>query len=248
MATVAAAASSLSGAACIDVTASPCVLQQSAYHDLTIGVAASDSLTSTTCLAFYKFSLGAQANLRVTLTSPGVQTFLQLTDSSGVIRMNSVLTDTLDTTTTVRMMLGAGGYLVSVIPFNTGQSAKYSLLAVTDTSAVTGCNAVWVTPGITTKQAITHADCIQGPSGTNFLTHLYVLLLGSGQEVNFSEYSTSLAPGMTLAGPDGTEPSTADSLGTTALLSTTVGSQGTYRLWVGSTTAGQVGTYTLQIQ
>ncbi len=248
MAAAVAAASSLTAAACIDVTASPCVLQQSAYHDLTIGVAASDSLTSTTCIAFYRFTLGAQANLRVTLTSPGVQTFVQLTDASGVIRINSVLTDTLDTTTTVRMMLGAGGYLVSVVPFNTGQTANYSLLAVPDTSAVTGCSAIWVTPGITTKQTISHADCTQGPGGTNFLTHQYVLLLQSGQEVNFSEYSTSLAPGMTLAGPDGTEPSTADSLGTTALLSTTVGSQGAYRLWVGGTTAGQVGTYTLQIQ
>lgn len=248
MAAVAAAASSLTAAACIDVTGSPCVVAQSAYHDLTFGVAASDSLTSTTCIAFYKFSVGAQANLRVTLTSPGVQTFLQLADSTGVIRINSVLTDTLDTTTTVRMMLGAGGYQFSVIPINLGQKAKYSLVAVLDASPVAGCNPIWVTAGITTTQTITHSDCTQGPSGTNFFTHVYTLLLRSGQDLNFSEYSTSLAPGMALNGPDGLENSAADSLGTTASISTTVGSQGTYRLWVGSSSAGQVGTYTLKIQ
>jgi hypothetical protein len=243
-----AAASSLTAAACIDVAGSPCALTQSDYHTLTFGVAASDSLSSTTCIAFYKIEVGAQTNLRVTLTSPGVQTFLQLADSVGVIRMNSVLTDTLDTTTTVRMMLGAGGYQFSVIPYNQGQSAKYSLLAVTDTSAVAGCNPVWLTAGITTTQTLTHADCTKGPSGTNFYAHVYYLLLASGQSLTFSEHSTSLSPAMTLTGPDGTEPSTADSLGTTAVVNTTVGSQGTYQLWVGSSTAGQVGTYTLQIQ
>jgi len=248
VAAVAAAASFLTAAGCISVTGSPCVVAQSDYHNLTFGVAASDSLTSTTCIAFYKVSVGAQANLRVTLTSPGVQTFLQLADSTGVIRLNSALTSTVDSTTTVRVMLGAGGYQFSVIPFNQGQKAKYSLVAVPDTSPVAGCGAIWVTPGITTTQAITHSDCTLGPSGSNFYSHVYWLLLRSGQDVNFSEYSKSLSPGMTLTGPDGTEPSSPDSLGTTALISTTVGSQGTYQLWVGSATGGQVGTYTLQIQ
>ncbi|HVO36025.1 MAG TPA: hypothetical protein VMT21_10690 [Gemmatimonadales bacterium] len=248
MAAVAAAAASLTAAACINVTGSTCAVEQSDYHNLTFGVAASDSLTSKTCIAFYKFSVGAQTNLRVTLTSPGIQTFLQVSDSTGVIRVNSVLSTALDTTTTVRMMLGAGGYQIFVVPYHEGQRAQYTLLAVTDTSAVGGCGAVWVTPGITTTQTISHADCTQGPGGSNSFTHVYGLLLRSGQSVVFSEHSTSLAPGMTLTGPDGTEPSTADSLGTTALLTTTVGSQGAYRLWVGSTSAGQVGSYTLQIQ
>lgn len=248
MAAVAAAASSLTAAACIDVTGSPCVVQASAFHDLTFGVTASDSLTSATCIAFYKFSVDAQTNLRITLTSPGVQTFLQVADSTGVIRVNSVLSSPLDTITKVRLMLGAGGYQVTVIPFNQGQRAKYTLSAVGDSSAVAGCNPIWVTPGITTTQAITRSDCTQGPSGASFFTHEYTLLLRSGQTVAFSEHSTSLAPGMALNGPDGLENSAVDSLGTTAVLNTTVGGQGTYQLWVGSTGAGQVGTYTLSIQ
>ena len=54
-----AAASSLTAAACIDVAGSPCALTQSDYHTLTFGVAASDSLSSTTCIAFYKIEVGA---------------------------------------------------------------------------------------------------------------------------------------------------------------------------------------------
>jgi hypothetical protein len=218
------------------------------YHPFTIGVAASDSFTSTRCMAFYQFSVSAQTNLRIALTSPGFQTFLQLVDSSGKILMNSVLTASLDTATTVRMMLGTGSYSVSVIPFNQGQSGKYRLVAVTDTSAVGGCAPVWATPGITTTQAITSADCSKSPSGASYFTHVYALMLRTGQSIDLSEYSTALAPGFILTGPDGAQPSTPDSLGTTARLSTTIGGQGAYRLWVGSVTAGQVGTYTLQIQ
>lgn len=219
------------------------------FHTLTIGSSASDSFTSKTCIAFYRFSVDAQANLRIRLTSPGVQSFLQLVDSTGTILLNSVLTATLDTVTTVRVMVArGGGYAVSVIPYSQGQSGKYTLLAVSDTSAVAGCGAVWVTPGITTTQAITHGDCTQNPSGSSFYTHVYAAMLKGGQDVNISEYSTAMAPGLILSGPDGTQTSTADSLGTTALLSTSVLAPGAYHLWVGSTTAGQVGTYTLQVQ
>ena len=84
--------------------------------------------------------------------------------------VNSVLTSTLDTTTTVRMMLGTGGYAGHrSYRINQGQRAKYTLVAVTDTSAVAGCGPIWVTPGITTTQTITRSDCTQGPGGGNFL-------------------------------------------------------------------------------
>ena len=218
------------------------------YHTFTLGVAASDSFTSTRCMAFYQFSVSTQTNLRIALTSPGLRTFLQLVDSGGRFLMNSVLTASLDTATTVRMMLGTGSYSLSVVPFDQGQSGKYRLVAVTDTSAVGGCTPVWVTPGITTTQAITRADCTQSPSGASYFTHVYALMLRTGQSIDLSEHSTALAPGLILTGPDGTQSSTPDSLGTTALLSTTIGGQGAYRLWTGSVTAGQVGTYTLQIQ
>ncbi len=239
---------SLAATACIEVTAPSCTVDAGSYHDLAVGVTARDSLTSSRCVQFYQISVGAQQNLRVALTSPGLQTFLQLIDQGGTILMNSALTSTLDTATTMRMMIGSGSYALVVIPVSQGRSGKYSLVAATDTSAVAGCVPVWVTTGITTTQAITRADCTKGPRGSNFYYHVYSVMLRGGQGVHLSEYSTALAPEVTLVGPDGNLPSSPDSLGTTAQLDYTITGQGMYRVWVGSSSQGQVGSYTLQIQ
>jgi hypothetical protein len=239
---------SLAATGCIDVTAPSCRVDTGSYHDLAIGVTASDSLTSSRCVQFYQISVGAQQNLRVALSSPGLQTFLQLVDDRGTILMNSAATSTLDTATTVRMMIGSGSYALVVIPIKQGQSGKFSLVAATDTSAVGGCVPVWVTAGITTTQTITRSDCAKGPRGSNFYYHLYAAMLQAGQGMHVSEYSTALAPEVTLVGPDGNLPSSPDSLGTTAQASYTIAGQGMYRVWVGSSSQGQVGSYTLQIQ
>jgi hypothetical protein len=247
VASIAAAAATLAVTACLDVGTPGCSAS-SIYHPLTLGATVTDSFTSQVCIQFYQVPVGGQTNLAVSLKSPGLQSFLQLLDSSGAIRVNSVLTSTLDTVTNLRVELGHGSYTLAVVPYNTGQSGRYSFVAAKDTSPVAGCGMVWLTAGDTTTQTITHADCTQGPGGTNFYYHVYALLLRSGDVINATEHSTALAPAVTLVGPDGTQTSTLDSLGTTATLSTQIESQGAYRLWVGSSTAAQVGTYKLQIQ
>ena len=217
-------------------------------HTYTLGDTAKDTLTGQTCRHLYQFTIASQANVRVHISSPALQTFLQLYDQRGAIVVNSALTQTLDTGTTVRMMLGSGTYGLSVNPVNMGQGGAFSLTTATDSSAVAGCAPIWVTTGITTTQTITTGDCTQGPAGTGYYTHSYALVLLQTQEVSITEASTAFPPGLLFEGQGNTQASTVDSAGTTASINAVVVTQGAYTIWVGSSFSGQTGKYTLQVQ
>ncbi len=214
----------------------------------TLGDSIADTLTAHTCRRLYQFAVDSQTNVRFHLSSPGLTTLLQLFDSNGAIIMNSALTNAPDSATTVRMMLGSGSYLLAVIPLNTGQSGAFRFVMATDTTAVRGCDPVWVTPGITTSQTITAADCGLGPMGSLYYTHAYALVLLQTQLVVLTETSTSFPPELALAGGGNTLTATADTTGTTASLAAIAMAQGAYTIWVGSSKTGETGSYTLQIQ
>lgn len=214
----------------------------------TLGDSIADTLTAHTCRRLYQFAVDSQTSVRFHVSSPGLTTLLQLFDSNEAIIMNSALTNAPDTATTVRMMLGSGSYQLAVIPLNTGQSGAFRFVMATDTTAVRGCNPVWVTPGITTSQTITAADCGLGPMGSLYYTHAYALVLLQLQPVLLFETSTAFAPELQLAGGGNTIISTPDTTGTMAGISAIAQSQGAYIIWVGSSKTGQTGSYTLQIQ
>ncbi len=213
-----------------------------------VGDTASDSLTSQLCRHLYQFTADSQLNLRFTVTSHGLQTFLQLLDQRGAIVMNSALTTSLDTVTTVRAMLGKGGYALSVNVVNQGDQGTFRVWAATDTTPVSGCAPVWVTSGVTTAQTITTGDCTNGPAGTSYYTHEYLMVLLQLQEVSITMTSTSYPPRVLLTGGGNTASSTADSTGTSAVLANQILAQDAYTIWAGSQSAGQTGKYTLQIQ
>jgi len=217
-------------------------------HDYAVGSSVGDTLTGQTCRHLYQFTTAGQVTLRFKLTSPGFQTYMQLYDHRSAIIMNSTLSAALDTTTTVRMILGPGTYGLAVAAVNAGTRGTFSLVAAADTAPVSGCGTVWMTTGIVTTQTLTTADCTQGPGGAAYYYHVYAVVLLQAQEINATEHATQFPPGMLLAGQGGTTPSTGDSTGTTAVLNTTVITQGAYTLFVGSSIAGQTGSYTLQVQ
>jgi hypothetical protein len=248
-----AGAALVAAAACLHPTQPTSVCTQVAAYN--IGDVVNDSLASGDCAQgngaladYYQFTTTGQQDLRVSVSSPGMLTFLQLYDQRGAIVMNSAVTSTVDTTTTVRLKIAAGTWALAVNAVNAGSSGHYRLTTAPDTAAVRGCGTVWITPGILTTQTISNADCTNGPNGGNFYYHLYTVVLLQNTEVNLSEHATAFAPAMYLVGPTGTTASTPDSLGTTALIQATIPTQGAYDLWVGSANANQFGTYTLQIK
>ncbi len=249
-----AASAALAAVACVHTLQPTSVCTQAITYAL--GDTAVDSLSSQDCKQtdgayadFYTFTTTGQEDLVITLRSPTLLTFLQLIDrATGSIVMNSAVTSTVDTVTTVRMKVAQGNFALAVNAVNPGSTGKYTLVTGSDTAGVKGCTPVWVTPGILTTQTITSADCTQSPYGGSFYAHLYLLVLLRAQEANLSEHSTAFPPEMILVGPSGTVASSPDSLGTTALISSTVTTQGAYQLWVGSSTASQFGVYTLEIK
>ncbi len=254
MTTLVAVSVALAAAACVHTLQPTSVCTQAITY--TLGDTAVDSLSGQDCKQtngayadFYTFSTTGQEDFVITLRSPTLYTFLQLIDrATGSIVMNSAVTSNVDTVTTVRMKVAQGNFALAVNAVNAGSTGRYTLVTTQDTAAVKGCGTVWVTPGILTTQTITSADCTQSPYGGSFYTHVYTVVLLRAQEANFSEHSTAFPPDMVLVGPSGTTASTPDSLGTTALISATVTTQGAYQLWVGSSTASQFGVYTLQIK
>ena len=247
LALAAALGAPVAAAACLGGTDNGCVATVP-IHNYTLGDATADTVTSQTCRHLYQFAVDSQTNVRFNVSSPGLRTYLQLFDQRGAIVMNSALTRSPDTATSVRLMLGSGNYLLAVIPANLGQRGTFSLASVTDTAAVSGCERVWVTPGITTSQTITAADCGLGPSGSSYPTHAYVLVLLRSQTVTVTETSASFPPELQLAGQGNTDIATPDTTGTTASLAAIAQAQGAYTLWVGSSVAGKTGRYTLQIR
>lgn len=217
-------------------------------HTYAVGDTASDSLTSTTCRHLYQFTTTAQTNLRVTLSSPQLKTFLQLYDQRTAIVVNSALTNMPDTATTLRLMLGAGSYSLAVLPVTTGEAGIFHLETSLDSAAVAGCSPIWVTPGVTTTQTITTGDCTSGPSGASYYTHVYALVLLQTQEVTLTETSTAFPPRILLNGAGSTSSSSPDSTGTRASLTQITIQQGAYTIFAGSTSPAQTGKYTLQIQ
>ena len=236
----------VAAAACLGATSVGCALAP--VHDYTLGESTADTLTAQTCRHIYQFAVDSQTGVRFELSSPGLATYVQLFDQNETIVMNSTLTNPPGAATTVRMMLASGSYLLAVIPVNVGQSGAFRFATVTDTAAVSGCNPVWVTPGITTSQTITTADCGLGPSGGAYYTHVYALVLLQAQQVTLTETSTSFPPEVQLSGGGNTVTSTPDTTGTTASISAIALAQGPYTVWAGSSSAGKTGTYTLQIQ
>lgn len=237
----------VAAAACLGATDNGCVATVP-IHTYALGDSTADTLTSQTCRHLYQFAVDSQTNVRFNVSSPSLRMFLQLFDQRGAIVVNSALAQSPDTATTVRTMLGTGSYLLAVIPANLGQRGVFRLAAVTDTAAVSGCDEVWVTTGITTSQTITAADCGLGPSGSSYYTHVYALVLLQNQQIALTETATSFPPELQLAGQGNTVISTPDTTGTTASLAAFAVAQGAYNLWVGSSVAGKTGRYTLQIQ
>jgi hypothetical protein len=247
LALAAALGAPVAAAAClgaVDVGCSPTV----PVPNYALGDSIADTLTAHTCRRLYQFAVDSQINVRFHVSSPGLTTLLQLIDSNGAIVMNSALTNAPDSATNVRMMLGSGSYLLAVIPLNAGQSGAFRFVMARDTTAVSGCDPVWVTPGITTSQTITAADCGLGPLGSSYYTHAYALVLLQTQLVILTETSTSFPPQLVLAGAGNTLTSGSDTTSTTASISAISLAQGAYTVWVGSSKTGQTGSYTLQIQ
>jgi hypothetical protein len=222
----------------------------------TVGDTARDSLASDDCrqsdgtyIDFYNVDIGAQASLRLALSSPTNPAILQVFDSRGAIIANSYAETTVaDTSAALRVILAPGSYGIGVRASQSGARGPYRLIVADDTARVGGCGFVWVTAGITTSGQILNTDCNAGPGGTTFLYHVYTIVLLNTQTLDITEHSTAFAPQLVLVGATTVSYSTVDTTGANAIISYLSAGQGAYTLWVGSSSAAALGDYTLTLQ
>ena len=196
---------------------------------------------------FYNLVLTSQANLVISVASPGLATYVVVYDQNRTPIVNSALVSAPDTAATVRVMLATASYQIAVID-TLGKAGSYRLSMSPDAAPAAGCGLIWLTPGITTTQTLRNSDCTAGSGGTTHYYHHYEMVMLYAQAATFTEQSTAYSPSLTLYSSIGTsQASSLDSTGTVATLPAFAQTGDYYQLWVGSVNALQTGAYTLTV-
>jgi len=195
----------------------------------------------------YSFAATATTSVRINLSAATFDTFLFLTDAGGnVLAFND--DDANSTNSTFRVLLGTSSYLIDANSLSPGISGAYSLSTAIIAADVSGCEEVWVTPGISTTQAIAASDCVDA-SGP-FYHDEYLLRIRSGQSLTVTESSPGFDPFMLLVRlDDQAVVATAGGTGTDASFTYTNPGAATYYAIVAATNLpSKTGAYTLSIQ
>jgi len=199
---------------------------------------------------FYNVTLPAQTQLLLTLSSPGLPTYLRVFNANRTAVVNTAYLKAPDVTSSARVLLAAGEYQIVVRDTIPGSKGAYQLVASVDSSPVGNCSyPMWATPGITTTQTLHNTDCTQGSGGSTHYVQVYTLVLLYTQATTYTESSTVYNPAMTLTSPStGTQRSNLDTTGTVATILGFATASEAYQLFAGTASPLQVGRYTLTIK
>ena len=202
-----------------------------------------------TWVDFYNLTLTSQGNLVIATSAPGLRAYVMVYDPNRTPIVSSNVFQTPDSTASVRVMLAPAGYQIAVRDSIAGTQGPYRLSVTPDTAPAAGCGIIWITPGITTTQRLTNADCTASTGGTTHYYHHYEIGMLFAASNTFTDTSTAFSPSMTLFASTGSGVnSTLDTTGTVATLASFSQSQDYYQLWVGSAAALQTGTYKLTVK
>ncbi len=210
------------------------------------GSANSCQESNGTWVDFYNLTLTSQANLVITVSSPGLKSYIDIYDPLRTPIVASDVFQNPDTVASVRVMLAPAAYQIAIRDSLPNTAGPYTLSITPDTAPAAGCGLIWITPGITTTQRLTNSDCTASTGGTTHYYHHYEIAMLFSQSTVFTDTSTAYSPSMTLFSGSGTsQNSTLDTTSTVATISAFAQAQGYYQLWVGSAAALQTGQYKL---
>lgn len=212
------------------------------------GVNSCKDPTNGTFVDFYNLRVTSQANLVLSLSSPGLATYVMVYDANRMQVVNSVFEKAPDSSATVRVMLDSAFYQIAVRD-TLGMQGAYRFSVTLDTAPVAGCGLIWVTRGITTTQQLTNSDCVAGSGSATRYYHRYEMVMLFAQTATFTDSSTAFSPAMTLTGLLGsTTNSTLDGTGTVATLAGFAQAADFYQLSVSTSAALQTGAYTMKVK
>lgn len=94
------------------------------------------------------------------------------------------------TNSAIKALLPAGSYVVAATSWNWYGTGAYSLSSVTSSSDVSGCEQVYIVPGVSTLQNIQTTDCVR-TDGPAYADQFFVYLK-AGQFLTLSMASTAV--------------------------------------------------------
>ncbi|MDP3911270.1 MAG: hypothetical protein Q8Q14_12855, partial [Gemmatimonadales bacterium] len=230
-------------------------------RELTFGSAFSAVLATLDCnlggwyYDFYVFSVGSQQAVTISSASTAIDTWLDLFGSQGYFAVNDDIVRTQNTNSRIHAILAPGDYLVGANSFSQGETGAYTILGATRGQALTACEEMFVTFGVTLADGIATTDCVDaGPTYSD-----RVRIVGEpGAVLRFTQRSAAVDPVITLysvrVAQDFSDSlvfvsSNDDSTGTTtdAFLEHTVTQLDMFEVRFGTAVAGETGAYTASI-
>jgi hypothetical protein len=226
----------------------------------TLAAGASGVLATTDCLLnvgayvdFHGTTLPAGASLRFTMTSSAVDALLTFVTSDGVpVAVNDDATDT-ETTASFRVIARAGSYVLGATSFERGEVGPYTLASTPVSTDVARCEEVFITPGVSTAQALQPTDCASpaDASGARLYSDQYLIWLQAGRAYTLELTSTAFDAYLRLVGPDNAtvaQNDNATATGRDARIAFTPTRSGFHLIDAGAAARASTGAYVLGIQ
>ena len=204
---------------------------------------------------FYIFAIASQQAVTINTASTAIDTWLDLFGSQGYFAVNDDIVRTQNTNSRIHAILAPGDYLVGANSYSQGETGAYTILGATRGQALTACEEMFVTFGVTLADGIATTDCVDaGPTYSD-----RVRIVGEpGAVLRFTQRSAAVDPVITLysvrVAQDFSDSlvfvsSNDDSTGTTtdAFLEHTVTQLDLFEVRFGTAGAGETGAYTASI-
>jgi len=236
------------------VTVNPCTVRAS--H--TPGTTSTGSLATTDCLLddgsfldFFSMTLG-EANAYLFRESAAFDSYLFLATSDGAVIAENDDESLTSKNSTIKALLPAGSYLLGASSLFPGITGSYSITSSTTSTAVTGCQLVFVTRNVSTSQSVEASDCLRTPPpAAPIYGDQYFIFIRAGQSITATMTSIQVDAYLEILDGDGNRVASNDNRDATTKdseLSFTAAVTNYYRLFAQAAVNSQTGNYSLTIQ
>jgi hypothetical protein len=189
---------------------------------------------------------GAYLFTQLATSTPPFDTFLLLFGPDGwVVGLNDDF-ESASLNSRFKALLPSRNYILGATSFDPAATGTYTLSSSATSSAITGCEEVFIARGVTTAQELQTTDCVF----SGFYSDDMYVFLRAGQSVTISMNSTAVDAVLELYGANGLVASNDDRDAATsndAQIVYTPTADGFYLLVPTSNATGETGAYTLII-
>ena len=144
----------------------------------------------------YTFTLAAATTVLFTQNATVFDPFIELHADNRLLALNDNVSFPSDLNSAMRVVLPPGTYQLGASSGPANQTGAYTLGAQTATSAMGGCDAVFVLAGITADQELDETDCLEPPE---FYFEVFLIFMEAGRSytitVSSSVFETYLTVG-----------------------------------------------------